>query len=344
MNRTILFDGTDLVVISREAGRGRGVITFGPWSVNPLRASPVTGARGFGERSFGKFGLDELHVIPRRNHWYNCAERNEALRHAARFAGTRDVVTYGSSMGGYGAALFSALLGVPGIIIAPQFSLSPDVAPFEVRWREDYARIAQFDSAAICRDAPATGFLFYDPFTKLDALQAGLFRGRANCAFVPCPFSGHATAAMINRVYGLGRLASEIVDRQFSVAAFIEGRRAGRRDDHLYLSLLYIRARSRGRDALADQLHARLSAGRDQMGLKAISALFAFAMQRKDRGGAAAWANLAAGRVHRKPGDWLVVSRMLQRVGETAQARETLRRGIASAPQNAVLLTELQKL
>ena len=144
-------------------------------------------------------GIDELHIIPRRNHWYQTPEMDAATEIARKFARARNVVTYGSSMGGYGSALMSARLGVPAISLAPQFTLDAAIAPWESRWREDARAIGNFDSDAMTQDGMPGGYLFYDPFTTLDAKQVALFRGRSKFTFMPCAFSGHATSALAER-------------------------------------------------------------------------------------------------------------------------------------------------
>ncbi|WJS85330.1 hypothetical protein [Paracoccus sp. TOH] len=266
--RKVLFDGADLVIVSVDGGRGRGVVTFGPWLANPLGSAPAEQARGFVERAFERQAqADELHIIPRRNHWYNCAERNTAVDFVASFAASRRVVTCGSSMGGYGSALFSALLGLPCISVSPQFSLAPEYAPFETRWRDEFKQIESFDSETMFHNSKATGYIFYDPFTELDARQAQLFRGRSDLQFVPCPFSGHATVAMMNKSYGLARIASEVLSGTFEIRNLLDARRNRRRGDDLYLTLLYIQAGSRGHRALSESLRIELEDKKGELGL-----------------------------------------------------------------------------
>lgn len=100
--RHILFDSEDLCVIGATQAADRGVITFGTWLGQPHGGRPATALRGFGEGVFVNDGIDELHIVPRRNNWYQTPDLAQATLIARDFARTRNVVTYGSSMGGMG--------------------------------------------------------------------------------------------------------------------------------------------------------------------------------------------------------------------------------------------------
>lgn len=342
--RQVLYDSGSLVIISRQGGLDRGVITFGSWRADPLGDGPAESAIGFGEGSLYRFGMDELHIVPRRNHWYNCADLPRALEIATAFAAKRRVVSYGSSMGGYGALMASAQLGIPAVALAPQFSLDLAVAPFERRWRADYARIPHFDNDLMTGKGRATGFLFYDPFTKLDAEQARLFRTHSDAVLVPCAFTGHATAAAVHRWYHLGQLVRDVLDETFSVKALMAVRRQQRADNDLYQSLLHIRAASSGRSELARSSLAALHAMGDAINLKAVNALFSFFARRNDMKAARTWADRAQSLPNLRIPDFLIVSRMLQRLNDMKGARALLERGLELAPKSPSLKAEMAKL
>lgn len=342
--RSVAFDGQDLCVIVVDAGSRSGVVTFGTWLQQPLQQRPASAAKGFGEGIFTSRGIDELHIVPRRNHWYQSPEMADAARLAREFCQGRQAVTYGSSMGGYGAALFSARLGVPAVCLAPQFSLDPAVAPWETRWREDAKSIQHFDTAAMTRYGRATGFLFYDPFTRMDAMQAALFRGRSDFCFIPCALSGHATAAAVNRIYGLKRLVDDVLGGTFQPSSFSAARRIyGRHDDDHYLALLYISSKTR-HAKVAAWAEARLLARESRVGLKALSALTAFEKRRQQPERAAHWAAIAAAQEPPTAANCLVAARLANEAKLPLRARALLERGLELAPWNAMLRRELDSL
>jgi hypothetical protein len=90
------------------------------------------------------------------------------------------VVFYGAGMGGYAAAAFSvAAPGATVLAIAPQASLSPEVAEWDRRFPA--ARRADFESrfgyAPDMVEGAAQVYVLYDPWQQVDAVHAAMFRG-----------------------------------------------------------------------------------------------------------------------------------------------------------------------
>lgn len=343
--RSVIYDGGDLCVLLSSYGADKGVITFGSWLRQPLQDHPATAAKGFGDGVFVNRGVDELHIVPRRNHWYQSAEMAEVERLARSFASSRKVVTYGSSMGGYGAALMSAQLGVPAVSLAPQFTLDAGIVPWETRWREDVRMIESFDTDAMTRRGPASGYLFYDPFTGLDARQANLFRGCSDLTFVPCPFSGHATSSLVNRIYSLKRLVLEVLEGSFSVSEFVETRRnSGRERDDMYVAMLYVQAVTRKKPAVEAWAGKRLKGLEGQLGAKSLRTLFSFELRRGRKDLAAGWAEAAAQLSPATAGDCFIAAKLAAHAKLYDKAREILCHGLSIAPSNAALKQELASL
>lgn len=343
--RSVIFDGDDVCVLTATQSASKGVITFGPWLQQPLRDRPAPTAKGFGDGIFVGRAIDEFHVIPRRNHWYQSPEMIEVERLARSFAASRTVITYGSSMGGYGAALLAAYLGVPAIALAPQFSLDPIIAPWETRWREEVKQIEDFASDALTSRGLASGYLFYDPFTALDAKQAKLFRGRSNFTFVPCAFSGHATSAMVNRTYSLKRLVDEVLEGTFSVSEFVAARRRSERESNdMYVAVLYVQAVARRKSEVAAWAERRLKHLEGRLGAKSLRTLFAFETRRGRKDLAAVWAQAASRLTPATAGDCFIAARLATHANLRDEARAILRHGLTIAPANGALKRELASL
>lgn len=90
-----------------------------------------------------------LFVADTLRSWYNdpgIGDEIVAAIDAYRRAHTiAETVTFGNSMGGYGAVLFAAALGAKSCLaISAQVSADPAVVPEERRWREYRDRIARF--------------------------------------------------------------------------------------------------------------------------------------------------------------------------------------------------------
>jgi len=248
-------------------------------------------------------------------------------------------------MGGYGAALLSARLGVPALALAPQFTLDAGIAPWETRWRDEVKAIKEFPTEALTSRGLASGYLFYDPFTTLDAKQANLFRGRSHFTFVPCPFSGHATSAMVNRTYSLKRLVGEVIEGTFSVSEFVAARRRSERESNdMYVAMLYVQAVSRKKSRVAAWAEQRLQILDGSLGAKSLRTLFAFEMRRGRKDLATGWAKAASQLTPATAGDCFIAARLATHANLQDEAREILRHGLTIAPANGALKRELASL
>ncbi|MEP3847398.1 MAG: alpha/beta fold hydrolase [Paracoccaceae bacterium] len=103
------------------------------------------------------------------------------------------VVFYGTSMGGYAAAAFSAVVpGATVVAINPQATLDRQVTNWERRyrpaWRYNYT--GRYGYAPEMVKSAEKMWLFYDSQGIADSMHASLFQGD-NITKVRCPFMGH---------------------------------------------------------------------------------------------------------------------------------------------------------
>jgi pimeloyl-ACP methyl ester carboxylesterase len=109
---------------------------------------------GFGQSFLRKHGINAVHVLVSRSHWYQTPEMEGALafiRHIAK--DYHRVVTYGSSMGGYAAIKFGPEVRAnAAVAISPQYSIDPAKAPFEKRFLKYFRREAWTNDTFV-RDA-----------------------------------------------------------------------------------------------------------------------------------------------------------------------------------------------
>ena len=108
---TMEFGSTDAVVVSFAE------------RTHPTRLS--------GEKVFLKYRLNTVFVTSRGAHWYQYKDSPAAGRAVREYCTKYGrVITYGESMGAYGALAFSRLIE-PNLVLAysPQFSLDPVKVP-----------------------------------------------------------------------------------------------------------------------------------------------------------------------------------------------------------------------
>lgn len=99
----------------------------------------------------------------------------------------------GFSMGGYGALRFSRALRLNQVLlISPQVSLDPGIAP----WEDRYPKVQGFDPAlgdlATHARKDLTGTIVFDPFHRLDRLHARAITALLpDITAAPLAFGGH---------------------------------------------------------------------------------------------------------------------------------------------------------
>lgn len=154
-----------------------------------------------------KRGWGSLGVMIKRKDWFRCPDLWQALdqlRDEGLFAAYNAVSMYGSSMGGFGAAMFAPLApGCTVLAMAPQTSLSQQITPFEDRYR--HARSFADWSHGPYRDASegikAAGkaYILYDPYIPQDKAHAARLDGD-NVELLPCAHMSHKLPPMFRRM------------------------------------------------------------------------------------------------------------------------------------------------
>ena len=192
-----VFDSPNIVVVDRTfpGDTGLVVVTF------PARTERQgIHRKGFGEDYFAKHRISTVLVKAGWNHWFQVPEAEAAI--SAIQAITRRfgrVVTYGSSMGGYAAALWSGALAADAIIaVSPQFSIDRQASPNEKRWADDARRITfDRDDMAASLNPMAQFNLLYDPFTPDRDHAERLLALSADPRPLLIPFGGHPAGAFL---------------------------------------------------------------------------------------------------------------------------------------------------
>lgn len=179
-------------------------VTFRPWMPDPGSFSD----RGRVQRALSR-GLAHLHIQSRWNDWFLNAE-TPALEAALKALRTRFLTAraLGFSMGGYGALRLSRALRLNQVmLVSPQFTLNPRLA----QWEDRYPEAATFDPVAgdlaVHARPDLSGVVVFDPFYRLDLLQARLITDHfPRIAPARLPFGGHPGSAALGHVGGFRSL------------------------------------------------------------------------------------------------------------------------------------------
>ena len=218
------------------------------FTFNAMNFNDVDGL-GNGEDYLFAEGFDVISVKSRSNLWYNDVSLEDV---AAILAPLRydEIVTYGTSMGGYAAAYFAeAIRPTRAILFSPQCSVDPRLSDWDERWKAHWSLPFRHAPISKAPDADTRYIIFYDPWTldarHADAIAAGV--GEANVLRVRVPFSGHETIGLVLDAGVLSKLVSALLRDSPEAPAHLATLRRGRKQTWSHAFHLFWKAQSQGR-------------------------------------------------------------------------------------------------
>ncbi|WP_458791353.1 alpha/beta hydrolase [Yoonia sp. MH D7] len=197
-------------------------------------------------------GFAQLCIATRRNDWF-INDDTAALEATLRILGAQYEAVHmlGFSMGGYGAFRFAhAVNATYATAISPQFSIHPDVMPFDSRYRSDAAGFDKEAGDLVGHAQPALqGVILVDPFRRLDMANAqmiGEVFPRVRLARLG--FGGHPATSLLRRTRKSGIVQQVALDAPPRPAPIVATHRAMRLDDASYIRDLLARLEKRTTD------------------------------------------------------------------------------------------------
>ncbi|UXU74907.1 MULTISPECIES: hypothetical protein [unclassified Paracoccus (in: a-proteobacteria)] len=240
-----------------------------------------------------RLGLDVLLVQTARRDWFlspASAALAQALAQAT--ADYAEVIATGFSMGGYGALLYSrACRASRVLLVSPQYSIDPAIAPFDPDRHGKFTRIGRpMPRPESWGDPQVGGVLIHDPRIAADRGHAALIAAAfPRLHHVALPFGGHpATLVLGEAGRGVGRIAEALVHDTLDPAAIRADHRAARRRSLNYHLHLARTALPRHRDRALARLADLAQTGTDHIRFEAGLAL----LEAGDERGAALLSNL----------------------------------------------------
>lgn len=221
------------------AGAGPVVVTF------PHAGGPTMGRKiAFGQSFLSSAGIDAYHLLNAEIDWFQKPEFWDAMAAIrADMPAGRALVTYGSSMGGYGALLASGRLNAARVFaVVPQFSIDRAVVPWERRWKAHAMRIGRFIhdvDAEIARDAQILSL--HDPRNS-DAAQLALFAPHPNWTQLRLPFSGHTPLVTLQQARNLSAFVTDVITGRLDLPGWRAKHLASRRITPAYWRILAMHA------------------------------------------------------------------------------------------------------
>lgn len=194
---------------------------------------------GFGESFLKAQGISAIHVMGRREDWYQYPDLAAALKTVrAAVKGASRVMTYGSSMGAYAAVRFADAAGAhAALALSPQYSIDPAVAPFEKRWLQDAERISFLPDLNGPIQSKARQIIVYDPMT-IDRRHAAMIASDIPVEELRLPYVDHPAGSFLVEIGALAPLVKAALDGSVDMAALRRMVRAERATSAIYFAHL----------------------------------------------------------------------------------------------------------
>ena len=194
--RVLVFEGQGLVVYARfQDSEGPVVVTFnGRGDTKPNR-------EGQGEAFFDKYKISSVHFISTDNHWWQSVDFEAGLKVVKALLegrGIKDIVTYGSSMGGYGALAASGVLNAIRVIaITPQFTVDPEIVPWDRRFIKDARKLTFIYDDLALHMAQTDIVIISDPFFEVDQRHVNMIGDLRPIRQLSVAFAEHFVAPAV---------------------------------------------------------------------------------------------------------------------------------------------------
>lgn len=238
----VIFDGADVVVLddlSHESDKL--VISFSARnsSLKKLQ-TPAEQMTGPGQSFFDSRGLPCLMFCARWNHWWQSDEMDQAIA-IIKKRGILDryteIITYGMSMGGYGALMYSQKLGASRVLaVAPQYSIDNNKIKEETRWYEDRKTLKfKYDDMDVGLIRTGDVAVVYDPLFELDRIHAEKVRSHRPITALRTPFGTHTVGRLLDDMGIFSSLIETFLKQGVDRSAFRSRVRSHRRASPVYL-------------------------------------------------------------------------------------------------------------
>lgn len=213
-----------------------------------------------------RLGHSVLGILARQKDWYRNPDTPAliaALRDVGLFRKFARVVFTGTSMGGFAALAYAALVpGAAVLAFSPQTSLAREIVPFEHRFpygrrRWDWTTPDYLDAAA-CLAPGAEVSVVFDPFVAEDKAHVERLAA-AGVTRIPLPHLGHRALGVLKEIGALQGLIGAVAEGRHDPVALARVVRA-RRGSLQWRRALFAEAERRGHQRLALAAARRLLA------------------------------------------------------------------------------------
>lgn len=247
----VIFEGDDLSVSIALCDSDVVVIAFSNFFSGPGEAPP------FAEKYLLKNRLASVSLRAKRNHWWQTKEKRYATALIRKYVvGYSQRVTYGTSMGGYGALAWAGdVLATRALTIGPQTVITDPSVPLHTGWRREIDRFGVIRDA-VDKDLPAdlVPDVIFDPFWRFDVQHVRWLSQRRAVNSVSFPFATHSVLETFKQAGILQTTFPQLLRGTIAIPELKTLYRANRAKSFNYLSEMAIVAVRRGHLTVAQKL------------------------------------------------------------------------------------------
>lgn len=183
----------------------------------------------WGATALEKIGVSAIGFVCKRNTWFPQAAMSEALPFALEILSRfKHKISYGFSMGGYGALKFSNALTIDiSLALSPQVTIATNFQE-DQRFVRFYDRTLNYGMMVTGKNLALRTYILYDPFEAKDALNFDLIQRMAPANVevrgIRCHHVGHDTPLIIASTFTLAKLFNALAEEScpFSVEQTIK--------------------------------------------------------------------------------------------------------------------------
>lgn len=228
MTHEVIFDGAYLRAILHPGDSKQLMVTF---DYRQNGKNDFTAIRH--STHFARMRFAQLSIKTKVNDWFINPDTT-ALETALTQIGPHypRVHMLGYSMGGYGALRFARALGAASaVLISPQFSILPELVPFDARYRAEGRRFDAVLGDLTQRAHPGLqGLILLDPFARADLQHAHMIQTLFPALnIVRLPFGGHPASLVLRDAGKTWTINRAAVLAQAKSRAITQSHREGRR-------------------------------------------------------------------------------------------------------------------
>jgi hypothetical protein len=217
MKKEVMYKGLDVEAIflrNKELDKQRIL----PVSFSSRSSTGIS--KFFGYSYFNNYNINAILVRSLRNHWWHSYELIDIL-HIIKSV-NKELLLYGSSMGGYAALLFSGFLNAASISFSPQVSIFKPETQSDTRWQDDWNSIKQIydEETFLETKTNKIKLSFFDFSHKFDTLHRRLLENYLDdlhCSFkiFDVPFSNHTPVQVLNESGLLKKILNSIINSEY---------------------------------------------------------------------------------------------------------------------------------